>query len=387
VAVKQLPSGKWYMDFVAKGVRHAQAIDCTTEKKAKEFERKYRDDLALGRQSLIAAMPLKEACSKFWTEVGERRGDATEVWHRLKIVQRLLGEDTPLGKIGQYEINQAIVRRRGETYKKGKDRIGRGGKLIKAKEYPLTDSTVNRDIIETLRPVLRRARSHWTPTGTVHGLPDIDWTILRLSEPRGLVQTYTPAERAAWIEAAKVWGDDIDLGVDMLLTYGMRFGELFFPLSALRFDPDKPTLVLQKGRKVDVYHEIPLSPEHARRLAARYAQAKAAKLPHVWFYLEGRDRKAFTPGMVEYRISKAADNAGLQQARRIHGMRHDSATAILAKSGNMKVAQALLGHASMSSTQRYAHASTDQVREHLHGKASPQIHHSDLPESLKSQLG
>jgi site-specific recombinase XerD len=46
----------------------------------------------------------------------------------------------------------------------------------------------------------------------------------------------------------------------------------------------------------------------------------------------------------------------------IHGARHHAGTTVLRKTGNLKLTQKILGHATIQSTMRYAHASEADLR-------------------------
>ena len=363
----------WQYDFVIGGKRYHGSTGVLTRRKAEEVERIKRNEAATGQLGLVAKMTLDAAAGRYWIEKGQQRGDAADVERRIDVLLALFGKNTKLGDITQDKVASAIERRRGMTFKKGKDRVRRDGTVAPAKEYAVTDSTVNRDVIETLRPILKRARTHWTPKASAHGLPEIDWRELRLREPRGLSRIYADDERAAWLAAMD---DDVRLALDMLLTYGLRLGELMFPLSAIQPEGDEPTLTLQKGRKRDVILHLPLRQDHARALAARISQAREAKLNTVWIYQAGKKRKAYSVGQLEYRISKAADRAGVSGERRIHGARHHAGSTILKRTRNLKAVQGLLGHATIASSQRYAHVLMSDLREALEADSprnSPEV--------------
>jgi len=343
----------WHFDFVINGRRYHGSAGVLNRRAAEEVERKRRVEAALGKFGQVANMTLDAAAGRYWEEHGKHRGDADSVEHRVELLLLLLGRETALNQIGQAEVAIAIERRRGMTFKKSK--------AADAKHYPLSDSTVNRDIIETLRPILKRAKTHWTPTGIPHGLPEIDWRELRLTEPRALSRLYSAQERKAWLDACE---EDLRLALDMMLTYRLRYGQLFFPLDALMaLDTEEPVLKLQKGRKRDVILFLPLRLDHARALAARLSQAAEARLPHLWYYREGKELLPFTYSMIEYRLSKAADVAGISGSRRIHGTRHHAGSTVLKRTKNLKAVQGLLGHASINSSQRYAHVLIDDLRE------------------------
>lgn len=351
---KPSTSRVWLYDFVIAGKRYYGSTGVLNKRVAAEVERQKRVEAATGQLGQVARMTLDAACGRYWIEKGRHRGDADDVERRLGALLSLLGKSARLGDINQAVVAQAIERRRGITYRRASDRKGKP-----AKQYAVSDSTVNRDVIETLRPVLKRARTHWTPKGASHGLPDIDWRELRLSEPRALSRIYTDQERAAWLAACD---EEARLALDMILTYGLRYGELFFPLDAAHLDTDEPTLTLQKGRKRDVILYIPLRRDHARQLAARVSRAREAGLAHVWFIQRGKRIVALSYSEVEGRLTRAADAAGITGGRRIHGARHHAGSAVLRRTGNLKAVQSLLGHASISSSQRYAHVPLNDLR-------------------------
>lgn len=348
----------WQFDFVIDGKRFHGSTGVLNRRAAEEVERRKRNEAATGQFGQVAKMTLDAACGRYWEEKGKHRGDSVDVERRLDTLLVLFGKTTKLSEIGQAEVAAAVEQRSGMTFKKGKDRAG-----APAKEYAVSDSTVNRDVIDTLRPVLRRARTHWTPTGTAHGLPEINWRELRLTEPRALSRLYSAPEKAAWMEKAAEWGDDLDLALDLMLTNGLRYGEIFMPLDAPNLDPAEPTLRLQKGRKRDVVLFVPLRIDHARRLAARIGRAREHDLDHPWFYAKGKKLIPYTYAQIEYRLSKAADDAGIAGGRRIHGARHHAGSTVLKRSkGNLKAVQGMLGHASITSSQRYAHVLIDDLR-------------------------
>lgn len=372
---KPAKSRLWHYDFQLKGVRFHGSTGQTSRRAAEAVERQRRLEAATGSMGEVGQMTLDAACGRYWEEVGIHRGDAEDVERRLTALIRLLKPHTILA-----HINQAVVAKAVQDRKK----IGRKrGKAADAKVYLPSNSTVNRDVIETLRPVLKRAKTHWTPKGAAHGLPEIDWRELRLPEPRGLSRSYSAAEQAAWIEAGEA--EDVGLAVEMILTYGLRLGELLFGLDQLGGDLSRPTLMLQKGRKRDVLLEVALTREHGRLLFARATRARSADLDTVWFVQaglnpDGTERlEPMTYAMLEYRLSKAADAAGIKGGRRIHGARHHAAGAILRDTKNLMAVKGLLGHASIQSSQRYTHVLNDELRDAIEGRTKRDDRSGTIP--------
>jgi integrase len=332
-------------DFQFRGDRFHGSTGVETRRAAEAVERKLRQDAALGLLGDMASMTLDQGTGRWWSEVGQRLRTARDVERRLEVLLRLMGKNTRLVDISTKHVSRAIEARRGETYRKSP---AKG-----AKAYELKNATVNADIILTLRRILQRAHKVWE----VKGLNPIDWSALHLPEPAPKVQVYTDAQQAAWLGECD---ETARFTLQMLLTYGLRFNELFFPPEA--FDPDGPRLVLNL-RKGDVPHVVPLREDDARQIAARVGRAIAADLPVIWF--EENPKGALVP--VTYhglhaRLLSAARRAKVSSERVIHGARHHAGTTMLRRSKNLKLTQALLGHASIQSTMRYAHALEDDLR-------------------------
>lgn len=237
---------------------------------------------------------------------------------------------------------------------------------------PRATSTVNRDIIDQLRPILNHVAE-------IHelALPRIAWKRLRLEDNIEVVTEYTSEQIEAWAShLAPV--EQIFLG--FALTYGPRFGEMFFPPSALQANDAKPTLTLGRyiGRRGKVFesrkakgkerrlHKLPLLRGDASLLAALAGRAEAAGLSVIWF--DEDERGDLTPisywGM-NARLKRGARKAGISMPRLIHGMRHHAGTQIMRRFKSLSAAQKLLGHRHVSTTTRYAHAADDDVRDGL----------------------
>lgn len=358
---KPTKSRFWQYDFVYKGRRFHGSTGQATRRAAEAVERKLRLDAAEGRLGEASQLTLDQAAGKWWLEVGQHRGDAVDTERRLARLLALIPKTMPLADISTSTVSEAIQRRRAITFKKGNDRKQPDGTIKKAKEYLPTNGTVNRDVIQTLRPILRRAEIHWG----AKGLPKIAWGDLKLAEPRETVRVYSRAEQDAW---AAECGPTAALALRLILTYGMRFGELFFPLDA--YQGDGPRLAWLKGRKGDVPHTIPLLERDALEIAARSARARAADLDTIWFVEVVGPKGKITLEELSYyglqaRLRTASKRAKIKQGRVIHGARHHAGTTIQRSSGNMKVTQRLLGHIDPKSTHRYVHAMDEDVYDAL----------------------
>lgn len=361
---KPAKSRFYQFDFVLRGERHHGSTGQVTRRAAEKWEARERERAADGAQGAAELVTLDQASGRWWEDVGQHRGDAVDVERRLETLAALIGPRTMLRDIDADMVADAIRQRRVISYVKSKAPGAR-------KRYP-SAATVNRDIIETLRPVLRYAEELWSQKGLK--LQVIRWGKLRLEEPAGLVKIYSLAEQDAWRAEC---GPTTGFALDLLLTYGLRFGEVFFALED--FDAEGGRLNIRsrlmpdgerrKGRKRDNGAlALPLRPSHAREIAARVGRAEAAELEHIWF-VEVKDERSgivtlepLTYYGLQARLNSAAERAGVSKGRRIHGARHHAATAALRRTGNMAVTQKLLGHANARSTERYAHVMEEDLR-------------------------
>jgi integrase len=338
--------GYWHYDFIVKGERFrgSTRIEASTKeppKPVRDYVRQQRERAALGEISR-AVLTLEQASGRWFSAKIDGKKSAATVAQRLEIALRLMGPDTSVTAIDSPDVEEAIQRRRVETTRQGKTP---------------TNSTVNRDLIDTtLRPLLRYAKRVLKQP-----VKDIDWGELRLSEPKERVRAFTPDELAAWRAKLPEWHRPI---MDFIARYGVRLREAFFHPDQF----DGARIVWRPDqRKNGRGHVIPLLPEDIADIAARVGRARRAKLTTVWFKeqpAEGDSPPRLLP--VHWRgfqsASKAAQKAvGLSDARPVHDLRHHAATAALRRSGNVLAVKKLLGHDSITSTQRYAHADDADV--------------------------
>lgn len=342
----------WQYDFIYKKTRYHGSTGQETRRAAEAVERKLRLDAAEGRLGSPAELTFDEAAGRWWLEVGQHLATAADLDRRLERLVGLIGKDVKLAHIDGDVIARAVQARRGQTYKKS---AAKG-----AKEYAVKNGTVNADVVDLARRILLRARKTWG----ARGLPEIDWKALRLAEPAPEMRLYSSKQQAAWVEEC----DPVAAAaLRMLLRYGLRLSELFFPPDAV--DVETEHLAIAK-RKKDVPHLIPLAREDVGHLAARAGRAKAAGLPTVWFE-QGEDEDGepllipLTYYGLQARLRTAAKRAGIALPRVIHGARHHAGTTLLRTSRNLRLTQQLLGHRDLKSTQRYAHILTDDLRDAL----------------------
>lgn len=354
----------WHYDFQHKGKRIHGSTGVENKRAAEKIERLIRNKAAAGELNDASLMTLDAAAGRWWVErgAGLKGGDRLEA--RIERVITLLGAATPISEITTEILSRAIERRRGQAITKSKAKD--------AKKYLPSNSTVNRDMIDTLRPILNRARKAWGAK-----LPEIDWQELRMKEPKPKPKELVGDELGRVLAEVQPHWHDL---VRFASRYGCRLSELWFGLDDLDVSDLENARVKLRDRKGDDDHVIPLLPEDAAMLAGRLGRARAAKLDTVWFK-ERRTKgpggkvylRALTAGGGAMAMRRAMVRTGLKASkgmRGIHDLRHHSGMQILRQTGNLRLAQRLLGHADIKSTMVYAHAIEADVKSGLSAVAS-----------------
>jgi integrase/recombinase XerC len=156
-------------------------------------------------------------------------------------------------------------------------------------------------------------------------------------------------EREAWL--------DLRDAAVLLLLYGagLRIGEALGLSKATAEDlltTGRDTLsVTGKGNKTRL---VPLLPQALEALRA-YRDAcpwLAARGPGEAFFVGARGG-ALDPAIVQKRVRDIRRGLGLAESVTPHALRHSFATHLLGAGGDLRTIQELLGHASLSTTQRY----------------------------------
>ena len=85
---------------------------------------------------------------------------------------------------------------------------------------------------------------------------------------------------------------------------------------------------------------------------------------------------------IERVIRMYGERAGIDVAVTPHGLRHSFATHLLEMGADLRMVQELLGHVSLSTTQKYTHVNVEHLTL-VYDKAHPKAQLSDLGEGRK----
>jgi integrase/recombinase XerD len=157
--------------------------------------------------------------------------------------------------------------------------------------------------------------------------------------------------------------------LELLYACGLRVSELV-GLDTDRVDlPNLAVRVIGKGNKE---RRVPMG-EEARDRLHRYLGGPRSewtvKRPTPAVFVSSRGRR-LTRESVWRLVRRWAEAAGVPHRVTPHTFRHSFATHLLEGGADLRVVQALLGHASISTTQLYTHLTGERVRE-VYARAHP----------------
>jgi site-specific recombinase XerD len=190
-----------------------------------------------------------------------------------------------------------------------------------------------------------------TTLGRADALPLIPFG----KRPRTLPSVLSPDEVLRLLEAAAPGRDRTLLQV--AYGCGLRLGELLHLRVA---DLDSARMVLHvrqgKGAKDRL---VPLSPRLLHELRAYWLRCR----PRTWLFPGRTADGTMTSSNVQRRFARLVKRVGLGKRCSMHTLRHSYATHLLEAGVDLRTLQALLGHASLETTARYLHVSTQRLRQ------------------------
>jgi integrase/recombinase XerD len=171
--------------------------------------------------------------------------------------------------------------------------------------------------------------------------------------------------------------------LEILFATGIRVGELT-SLTCQDWREDESTfLVMGKGLR----QRVALLPDdRSQRATKMYLRHRAVlNLGHDAFLVNAYGGKLSSQGVARV-ISMTARDSGVRGRVTPHMIRHTIATLLLRGGADIRVVQEVLGHASITTTQRYTHISNEHVVATL--KTRHPNYHLDikLPQQAETQL-
>ena len=155
--------------------------------------------------------------------------------------------------------------------------------------------------------------------------------------------------------------------VTLLYGCGLRIGEAVSLDVADRPKSDMMTIV-GKGRKE---RAVPVLPA-VREMIDDYLKSRPDGAPAKSPLFIGARGERVNPGVMQRQMRKIRDMLGLPETATPHALRHSFATHLLSGGGDLRTIQELLGHSSLSTTQRYTGLDSDRMMDvytHAHPRA------------------
>lgn len=348
-------------DFWLGGVRFRGSTGATSKREAEIFERRAKDQakrdaertrLAQAAFKGQAPLTINLATARWWNEVGQHHTNSDTSWSNLERIVAWFGADRRLDEITDSDISEWVAARRGETIK-GKATLKDGSPAPLVKQ-----STVNRSTVDALRKIYGHAREAWK----LNIASEPTWKKHRLQEAGEQHAELKVSDQDRIIPAL---GDGYRGAVMFALASGLRLENCNLRWDQVDWEGGR-LKVIQKGKRP---HTVPLS----REMRAILSACKGRDEEWVFMFPLRRRSKTRRVLGVLYPVTRY----GLQiQWRRVaealgvnltfHGLRHTAGTRVTRQTGNLKLAQKLLGHASLATTAGfYAHATEDDLRKAL----------------------
>jgi integrase/recombinase XerD len=191
-------------------------------------------------------------------------------------------------------------------------------------------------------------------------------TLLEAPRPGTYLPDVLSADQVAAILDAPPEDDDPGIRdraiLELLYSCGLRVSEL----TGLEMDRlDLPGLVVRVIGKGDKERRVPMG-EPARERLHRYVSGPRAtwiaRRPTPAVFVNQRG-SPLTRASIWRIVRRWSEAAGLAERVSPHTFRHSFATHLLEGGADLRVVQALLGHASISTTQLYTHLTGERLRE------------------------
>ena len=185
-----------------------------------------------------------------------------------------------------------------------------------------------------------------------------------------------PALHASGHKSVEAWQVARDTALlTLLYGTGMRISEA---LALRRGDTPLGDWLRVKG-KGGVVRDLPILASVKQAVAAWVAVSPGGREEDAPLFIANRGG-ALHPRAVQRLVANLRARLGLDATTTPHALRHGFASHMLAGGGDLRAIQALLGHASLSTTQRYTHIDLSGLAE-----VHRQTHPRSKVQSLKSK--
>jgi integrase len=338
----------WHFDFQWHGHRFHGSTKTANRRQAEKVEAAERENAkrrVAQIESARSSLRLQDVATRYWAEIGEHQASSQDTWHQFGRLVTFFGPDKLLTEIGDDDVARLVAWRRGQP--------GRRDAL-------LSPYTVNA-MIKALKKIFTRAKRSWG----VRFDREPTWRDHWLKEPEERVRELV-GDEAQRLEAAT--RDDYLPIFRLVQGTGLRLNECLLRWPEVDWDGRQIRKRGKGGRLVtrpitSTVREIlwPLQGHHPEFVFTFVAtrtnrgRVRGERYPITYHGLKSHWRY----------LRKRAGVADF----RFHDLRHDFATKLLRETGNLKLVQKALNHASIKTTTRYAHVLDEEVADGMEAVA------------------
>ena len=293
---------------------------------------------------VVSGITLAQAAERYLAAKARKRDLVGDMGH-LERLKLHFGADTPLSAITAAAVSEYKSQRLSVKSQ-------RTGKL-------LTAAAVNRPLA-LLRHLLRLAHEEWEL------LPSVPKIRLE-KEPEGRIRWLEPEEQARLLAACEKSNTKHLLAlVTVAMETGLRKGELL-NLTWSQVDMSRGMIRLEMT-KSGKRREVPMR---------QVVYNVLSQLPGSH---EGR---VWPAGGVRTSFENAVAAANLDAPLHFHDLRHHFASWYVMRGGSLPSLQKILGHSTLTMTMRYAHLSSDHLRDEMaRTEFSPNRAHARAHEAI-----
>lgn len=384
-------NGAYWIDYIVQGRRRVEKTTLTAQTLANKAKAKKLQDEARVRfkdevekiealsvrnkRGKIVDQPIHEAFSDYYERQGQyAKGKGPQnILRELAYAEAFFGPDVMIGDLDAEALIDLREFRR-KDYVKHRTKDGLPAIDRKTGERKALKLVSNRTVNMTIEAV-RWALGWLEKNG--RAIQKIDWRVVMLEEDPRVTEFKTEHE----VLVLEKFRPDYLPCLLFMLEAGPRKGQaVALKWSDIDWDRRTITLLKQKKRgakRTPKPHRIPITSEIERLLMTQIdPETQQPYHPtQVWTYCGMRTRTDIKSGRkfemgrrypIEYQgISSAWARFKRQHSIedvRLHDLRHAAGTRTLQKTQNLALVRDLLGHSTVTTTERYAHTGVELLR-------------------------
>jgi integrase len=332
----------YHIDFVWRGHRVHKTTGATSRREAEALEKVEKEQAkkrVADQKSATVSLALDHLVDRYWNEVGQHHAGANDAFRYLGRLVEYFGKDKLLTEITDADVARFVAHRRGHKNQHT--------------QAPITSFTVNHTTTELLRKLFTYAKNR-----NARFVHEPRWRNHLLKEPEERVRELI-GDEGDRLDA--VTREDYKPFFEFVAASGLRKNEcIFLRWSEVNWAAKQIIKFGKGGRRIT----CPITPTIRAILEPLQGHHSEFVFTFVAAYTRGEHiqgrRYPLTLTGVSNAWRRLREKAGVVDFR-LHDYRHNLATKVLRKTGNLKLVQKMLNHASIRTTTKYAHVLPDEV--------------------------